>query len=101
MQPLPGFRDFLPDDCAKRNYVFARCREVARRYGFVEWEGPPLESTELYKKKSEDEIVEQLCNFTEKGEREVALPPELTSTLARVVAPHDRELKKPTKWFST
>jgi histidyl-tRNA synthetase len=100
MQPLPGFRDFLPEDCAKRNYVFARWREVARRYGFVEWEGPVLESTDLYKKKSGSEIVDQLFNFTDKGEREVALRPELTPTLARVVAAHEREFKKPLKWFS-
>jgi len=100
MQPLPGFRDFLPDDCAARNYVFARWREVARRYGFVEWEGPILEPTELYKKKSGSEIVDQLFNFTDKGEREVAMRPELTPTLARVVAAHEREFKKPLKWFS-
>jgi histidyl-tRNA synthetase len=100
MQALPGFRDFLPEDCARRNYIFARWREVARRYGFVEWEGPPLEATELYKKKSGAEIVEQLFNFTDKGEREVALRPELTPTLARVVAAHEREFKKPIKWFS-
>src|SRR5436309_183873 len=100
MQTLPGFRDFLPEECGKRNYIFARWREVARRYGFVEWEGPPLEPTELYKKKSGDEIVEQLFNFTDKGEREVALRPELTPTLARVVALHEREFKKPLKWFS-
>jgi histidyl-tRNA synthetase len=100
MQALPGFRDFLPGDCVRRNYVFARWREVARRYGFVEWEGPPLEATELYKKKSGAEIVEQLFNFTDKGEREVALRPELTPTLARVVAAHEREFKKPLKWFS-
>lgn len=100
MQPLPGFRDFLPDECARRNYIFARWREVARRYGFVEWEGPPLEATELYKKKSGAEIVDQLFNFTDKGDREVALRPELTPTLARVVAAHEREFKKPLKWFS-
>ena len=100
MQSLPGFRDFLPDDCARRNYIFARWREVARRYGFLEWEGPPLEATDLYKKKSGAEIVEQLFNFTDKGEREVALRPELTPTLARVVAAHEREFKKPLKWFS-
>src|SRR5204863_4327996 len=100
MQSLPGFRDFLPEDCARRNYIFARWRDVARRYGFVEWEGPPLEATELYKKKSGAEIVEQLFNFTDKGEREVALRPELTPTLARVVAAHEREFKKPLKWFS-
>jgi len=100
MQALPGFRDFLPDQCAARNYIFARWREVARRYGFVEWEGPVLEPTELYKKKSGAEIVDQLFNFTDKGEREVALRPELTPTLARIVATHEREFKKPLKWFS-
>jgi histidyl-tRNA synthetase len=100
MQPLPGFRDFLPDDCAVRNTIFARWREVCRRYGFVEWDGPVLEPTELYQKKSGPEIVGQLFNFTDKGEREVALRPELTPTLARVVAAHEREFRKPLKWFS-
>src|SRR3979411_859989 len=100
MQALPGFRDFLPNDCAARNYIFGKWREVARRYGFVEWEGPVLEPTELYKKKSGDEIVGQLFSFTDKGEREVALRPELTPTLARVIAAHEREFKKPLKWFS-
>jgi histidyl-tRNA synthetase len=100
MQPLPGFRDFLPNDCARRNYIFAKWREIARRYGFVEWDGPILEPTDLYTKKSGPEIVGQLFNFTDKGEREVAMRPELTPTLARVVAAHDREFKKPLKWFS-
>ena len=100
MQALPGFRDFLPEDCAARNYIFARWREVARRYGFVEWEGPLLEPTELYKKKSGEEIVDQLFNFTDKGDREVSMRPELTPTLARVVAAHERAFKKPLKWKS-
>src|SRR5213595_3435004 len=100
MQALPGFRDFLPEDYARRNYIFARWREVARRYGFVEWEGEPSARTELYKKKSGAEIADQLFNFTDKGEREVALRPELTPTLARVVAAHEREFKKPLEWFS-
>jgi len=100
MQSLPGFRDFLPDDCAARNYVFRRWREVARRYGFVEWDGPVLEPTDLYRKKSGAEIVDQLFNFTDKGDREIALRPELTPTLARVVATHEREFRKPLKWFS-
>jgi histidyl-tRNA synthetase len=100
MQPLPGFRDFLPADCAARNYTFSKWREVARRYSFAEWDGPVLEPTELYQKKSGNEIVGQLFNFVDKGEREVALRPELTPTLARVVAAHEREFKKPLKWFS-
>jgi histidyl-tRNA synthetase len=100
MQPLPGFRDFLPNDCAFRNAIFARWREVCRHYGFVEWEGPVLEPTELYKKKSGPEIVAQLFNFTDRGDREVALRPELTPSLARIVATHEREFRKPIKWFS-
>ncbi len=100
MQPLPGFRDFLPDDCAFRNAIFARWREVCRGYGFVEWDAPILEPTELYKKKSGPEIVAQLFNFTDKGEREVAMRPELTPSLARVVAAHERGFRKPLKWFS-
>ena len=100
MQALPGFRDFLPSDCAARNYIFARWREVARRCGFVEWDGPVLEPTDLYQKKSGPEIVTQLFNFTDKGEREVAMRPELTPTLARLVAAHEREFRKPLKWFS-
>jgi histidyl-tRNA synthetase len=100
MQPLPGFRDFLPEDCAARNYILARWRDVARRYGFVEWDGPVLEPTDLYRKKSGAEIVDQLFNFTDKGEREVSMRPELTPTLARVVAAHERAFKKPLKWFS-
>src|SRR3954447_3628178 len=100
MQALPGFRDFLPNECAKRNYIFANWRELARRYGFVEWDGPVLEPTELYRKKSGDEIVGQLFNFVDKGERPVALRPELTPTLARVVAASERQFRKPLKWFS-
>lgn len=100
MQGLPGFRDFLPNDCAARNYIFARWREVARRYGFVEWEGPVLEPTDLYRKKSGPEIVDQLFHFIDKGEREVALRPELTPSLARIVAAHEREFRKPLRWFS-
>ena len=89
----------MPNDCAFRNAIFARWRVVCLGYGFVEWEGPLLEPTELYRKKSGPEIVAQLFNFTDKGDREVALRPELTPTLARVVAAHEREFRKPLKWF--
>lgn len=100
MQPLTGFRDFLPPACAERNYIFAKWRELVRRYGFVEFDGPPLEELELYKKKSGDEIVRQLYEFVDKGDRAVALRPEMTPTLARVVAAHHRDFRKPLKWFS-
>lgn len=100
IQALPGFRDFYPADCAARRYVFEKWREVARRYGFVEVDGPTLESVELYRKKSGGELVGQLFNFVDKGEREVTLRPEMTPTLARMIATRDRDFKKPIKWFS-
>ena len=99
MQSLPGFRDFLPKDCAVRNYIFDRWRDVARSYGFVEYDGPLLEELDLYKKKSGEEIVKQLYDFTDKGGRAVALRPEMTPTLARIIAATHREFKKPIKWF--
>lgn len=99
MQSLPGFRDFAPNDCAVRNYIFGRWREVARKYCFVEYDGPLLEELDLYKKKSGDEIVKQLYEFTDKGGRMVALRPEMTPTLARIIAARHREFKKPIKWF--
>src|SRR3989337_2426849 len=97
---LPGFRDFYPEQLATRNYLTEIWRDVARRYGFVEYDGPPLESLELYTKKSGDEIVGQLYNFTDKGGREVALRPEMTPTLARMVAAQAGQLRKPIRWFS-
>jgi len=99
MQLLPGFRDFYPDDCARRNYILATWREVARRYGFIEYDGPVLEPVELYTKKSGGELVGQLFDFEDKGKRHVALRPEMTPTLARMVAARERDFKKPLKWF--
>ena len=96
---LPGFRDFYPDICAVRNYVFAVWRNAARRYGFVEYEIPVLEPTALYKRKSGDEIVKQLFHFEDGGEREVALRPETTPSLARMAAARQRDYRKPMKWF--
>jgi len=97
---LPGFRDFYPDDCAFRNAIFAKWREVAHRYGFVEYDGPPLEPLDLFTKKSGDEIVTQLYHFKDKGDRDVALRPEMTPTLARLVTARHKDFKKPLKWFS-
>lgn len=99
MQTLPGFRDFYPDDCARRNYILTKWREVARRYGFVEYDGPVLEPMALYEKKSGGELVGQLFDFVDKGERHVAMRPEMTPTLARMVAARERDFKKPLKWF--
>ena len=97
---LPGFRDFYPAELAERAHIMSVWREVARRYGFVEYDGPPLEPLDLYTRKSGDEIVGQLYNFTDKGGREVALRPEMTPTLARLVAARANALRKPVRWFS-
>ena len=99
MQLLPGFRDFFPEDCARRNYLLTKWREVARRYGFVEYDGPVLEPMALYEKKSGGELVGQLFDFTDKGDRHVAMRPEMTPTLARMVAARERDFRKPLKWF--
>jgi histidyl-tRNA synthetase len=99
-QALPGFRDFYPDELALKNHIFATWREVARRYGFQEYDGPPLEPLELYTDKSGAEIVQQLYAFEDKGGRKVALRPEMTPTLARMVGAHAQALKKPIRWFS-
>src|SRR5260221_7973149 len=97
---LPGFREFYPDDLALRNQIFAVWRSVAARYGFEEYDGPPLESLDLYTQKSGDEIIGQLYSFKDKGDRDVALRPEMTPTLARMVAARVQALKKPIRWFS-
>jgi histidyl-tRNA synthetase len=99
-QALPGFRDFYPDDLALRDHIFQTWRTVATRYGFEEYDGPPLEPLELYTRKSGDEIVGQLYNFVDKGDRNVALRPEMTPTLARMVAARAKGLRKPIRWFS-
>jgi len=97
---LPGFRDVYPEALALRHHIFATWRAVARRYGCEEYDGPPLEPLELYTQKSGDEIVKQLYAFRDKGDREVALRPEMTPTLARMVGARAQALKKPIRWFS-
>jgi histidyl-tRNA synthetase len=97
---LPGFRDFYPDDLAQRAWLFARWRDVARRFGYAEYDGPPLEPLDLYTRKSGDEIVGQLYNFEDKGGRAITLRPEMTPTVARMVAARANALRKPVRWFS-
>ena len=97
---LPGFRDSYPQELAERAFIMNAWRSVARRYAFVEYDGPPLEPLELYTKKSGAEIVGQLYNFVDKGGREVALRPEMTPTVARMVAARANALRKPVRWFS-
>ncbi len=108
MERLPGFRDFYPEPLPSsdawsadaRQYIFNRWRSAARRYGFREYDGPPLEPLDLYTTKSGDEIVAQLYNFEDKGGRAVALRPEMTPTVARMIAARERNYKKPIKWFA-
>src|SRR5947209_13578041 len=97
---LPGFRDFYPQELSERAFIMATWRDVARRYAFVEYDGPPLEPLDLYTRKSGAEIVGQLYNFVDKGGREVALRPEMTPTFARMVASRANALRKPVRWFS-
>jgi histidyl-tRNA synthetase len=97
---LPGFRDFFPAEFAERAWLFDRWRDVARRFGFLEYDGPPLEPLDLYTKKSGDEIVGQLYSFEDKGGRDVSLRPEMTPTVARMVAARASSLRKPVRWFS-
>lgn len=98
-QPLPGFRDFAPQEFALRHYLFETWRRVAHRYGFVEWEAPTIESTELYLKKSGGELPTQLFRFKDQGERDITVRPELTASLGRIAAAYQREYTKPLKWF--
>ncbi len=101
MQSLPGFRDFFPAECARRNYLTGTWRRVARTFGFREYDGPTLEPLDLYRKKnSGGEILGQLFSFRDKGDREVALRPEMTPTVARMLIAKAREYRKPIKWFS-
>jgi histidyl-tRNA synthetase len=98
--PLPGFRDFYPTELAERTHLMRAWRAVARRFGFVEYDGPPLEPLELYTRKSGAEIVGQLYSFEDKGGRAVALRPEMTPTFARMVGARAGALRKPIRWFS-
>jgi histidyl-tRNA synthetase len=108
MERLPGFRDFYPEPLPQpdlwsadaRQYIFDKWRSIARRYSFREYDGPPLEPLELFTTKSGEEIVGQLYNFIDKGERAVSLRPEMTPTLARMIAAYERGYKKPFKWFA-
>ena len=97
---LPGFRDFFPEELALRRHIFSAWRRVGARYGFTEYDGPPLEALELYTRKSGEEIVGQLYGFEDRGGRAVALRPEMTPTFARMIAARAAGLAKPVRWFS-
>jgi len=100
IQPVRGTRDFYPDGMAFRNWLFERWRRAGRRAGFVEVDGPVLEPLDLYTEKSGEEIVEQLYWLEDKGGRRLALRPEFTPTLARMVAARQAALPEPVRWFN-
>jgi histidyl-tRNA synthetase len=99
-QTLPGFREFYPEDLARRNHLFRLWRQTANNFGFAEYDAPVLEPLDLYKAKSGDEIEAQLFSFVDKGGREVALRPEMTPTVCRLVGAKANALRRPIKWFS-
>ncbi len=99
-QSLPGFREFYPEDFSRRQHIFRVWRQAATSYGFQEYDAPVLEPLELYTTKSGDEIEGQLFSFTDKGERQVSLRPEMTPTVCRMVGAKAGGLKRPIKWFS-
>jgi histidyl-tRNA synthetase len=99
-QSLPGFRDFYPEDLAKRTHIFRLWRQTAAAFGFAEYDTPVLEPLDLYRAKSGDEIEAQLFSFADKGGREVALRPEMTPSVCRLVGARANALKRPIKWFS-
>ena len=100
-QPYKGTRDFYPEDLKKRNYIFETWKKVLIECGFVEYDCSVIESAEVYLAKSGEELgSKQLYSFTDKGDRKIALRPEMTPSLARMVAGKFGEMKFPIRWFS-
>ncbi len=100
LSPPRGTRDFFPEDMRFRNWLFGHFREVARLFAFEEYDTPVVESVELYTRKAGEDIVEQLYAFEDKSGRNLALRPEITPSLARLVLQKAGSLALPIKWFS-
>jgi len=100
LQPVKGTRDFYPAELRLRSWLFDIWRESARQHGFEEYDACVLESEELYVRKAGDEITEQLYSFDDKGGRRIALRPEMTPTLARLILQRKNALSFPLKWFT-
>ncbi len=103
VEPYKGVRDFYPEDQAFLNWLFAKTRALVERAGYVEYEASILEPSELYKAKgveNSEMVGEQTYTFVDRGEREVTLRPEMTPTVARMVAGRRRELAFPLRWYS-
>ncbi len=96
-----GVRDFYPEDKFIQNYIFKKMRETVERFGYLEYDASVLESAELYKAKSGEEIInEQTYTFKDRGDREVTLRPEMTPTIARMIASREKEITFPLRWYS-
>ena len=101
LEPYKGVRDFYPEDMAVQNHIFSVWRNAAENAGYVEYSASILEPADLYRSKGSDEIVnEQMHVFKDKGDREVALRPEMTPSLARMIAAKRKALKFPLRWYS-
>ena len=100
LQPVKGTRDLYPEDMRVRTWLFAHWRDVARSFGFEEYDACVLEHAELFIRKAGDEITGQLYDFRDKGDRHLALRPELTPSLARMVMAKGAALALPARWFS-
>ncbi len=99
--PYKGTRDFFPPQMRQRNFLFEKMKTVAELHSFENYDGPLLEEVELYLAKSGEELInEQIYSFTDRGERRVAIRPEMTPTVARMVAQIHREQSKPLRWYS-
>src|SRR6185295_9287788 len=100
-QPYKGTRDFYPDEMKIRSWIFARMRQACGSFGYEEYDGPMLEPFDLYAAKTGEEIVnQQLYWMMDRGERKIAVRPEMTPTLARMVAGKINELPRPVRWYS-
>lgn len=100
-EPYKGTRDFFPKQKRVQNYMFGKMKVAAESFGYEPYDGPLLEEVELYKAKSGEELInDQIYSFTDRGERFVAIRPEMTPTLARMVAQIHREESKPLRWYS-
>ncbi len=98
-QSLPGFREFYPESCSRRNHILNQWKRTARSFNFQEYDAPVLEPLELYTEKSGAEIVDQLFSFKDRGGRAVALRAEMTPSLARLIGAKANSLKRPIKWY--
>jgi histidyl-tRNA synthetase len=99
--PYKGTRDFFPEQMRLRNYIFSKMAEVSELFAYEPYDGPLLEELDLYRAKSGEELInDQVYNFVDRGEREVAIRPEMTPTVARMVAQIHREVSKPLRWYA-